>query len=261
MFADRREGASAPWSSRIAVFLFSASVYVLFLGTFLYLIGFVAGAVVPKTVDGPGSMPESLPAALAIDAGLLLLFALQHAVMARRWFKERLARVVPKVAERSVFVLATCVVLSLLVWQWRPLPDLVWSVSGPLAWLFEGLRALGWLTVLVSTFLIDHFELFGLRQGVVQLLGRPYEPPTFRERSLYRLVRHPIMVGFLLAFWAAPTMTAGHLLFAGLATAYIFVGVALEERDLVATHGDKYLDYRRRVRAFLPLPRRIDASA
>lgn len=244
------------WSSRIAAFLYSAVIYVLFLGTFVYMIGFTAGAVVPKHIDGPmTATPVGM--ALAIDATLLALFALQHAIMARRGFKQWWMRLVPRVAERSTFVLATCVVLLLMVWQWRPLPGVVWSVEGPAAWALYGVSALGWLTVLVSTFLIDHFELFGLRQGVIHLLGRPYEPPTFRERSLYRLVRHPIMVGFLIAFWATPIMTTSHLLFAGLTTAYIFVGVAMEERDLVATHGVAYLDYRRRVRAFLPLPRRI----
>jgi protein-S-isoprenylcysteine O-methyltransferase Ste14 len=137
----------------------------------------------------------------------------------------------------------------------------VWSVENATgAGVIWGVFAFGWATVLFTTFLIDHFELFGLRQGFIHLLGRPYEPPTFRERSLYRLVRHPIMVGFMVAFWAAPVMTASHLLFAGLATAYIFVGVAMEERDLVATHGDAYLDYRRRVRAFLPLPRKLDRA-
>lgn len=245
-----------PLRRRLGGFLYSALVYVLFLATFHYMIAFVSGVLVPKHVDGPLPAAGSDPwLSAAINAGLLGLFALQHALMARRWFKAWITRRIPKVAERSTFVLATCLVLGLLVLCWRPIPDLVWQVEGVGRWVLHGVGALGWLVVLVSTFLIDHFELFGLRQGVLHLLGRPYEAPTFRERALYRLVRHPIMVGFLLAFWGAPVMTAGHLLFAALATSYIFVGVALEERDLVRTHGEKYLEYRRRVRAFLPLPR------
>lgn len=247
------------WGGRIAGFLYCALVYLLFGATFAWMIGFVTGLVVPRHVDSPATLPPW--PSVAIDAALLGLFALQHAIMARPWFKRASARFVPKVAERSTFVLATCLVLGLLVWQWRPIPDVVWSVGGPAAWVLWGIAALGWVVVLVSTCLIDHFELFGLRQGVVHLLGRPHQPPTFRERSLYRLVRHPLMVGFLLAFWAAPVMTAGHLVFASLATGYILVGVALEERDLVAAHGRTYLDYRRRVRAFLPWPRRARDAA
>jgi protein-S-isoprenylcysteine O-methyltransferase Ste14 len=249
--------SSPSLGGRLAGFLYCASVYLLFLGTFNYVIGFIAGAVVPKHIDSPPTLPPA--ASILVNVGLLGLFALQHAVMARPWFKRMTARFVPKVAERATFVLATCLVLVLMVWQWRPIPDVVWSFEGAAAWLMHGLSALGWVVVLVSTCLIDHFELFGLRQGVLHLRGRAYEPPTFRERSLYRVVRHPIMVGFMLAFWSTPHMTAGHLLFAGLCTAYIFVGVALEERDLVAVHGDTYLNYRRRVRAFLPIPRRSAA--
>jgi protein-S-isoprenylcysteine O-methyltransferase Ste14 len=247
------EDAPGSPARRVAVFLYGTTVYVLFLATFLYMIGFVGGGVVPKHVDT--GAPGALIPSLLVNAGLLGCFALQHALMARRWFKRWITRSIPRAMERSTFVLSTCLVLALLVWQWRPLPQVVWNVQGFGADALLGLSALGWGVVLFTTWLIDHFELFGVRQVWNYLRGRPHAPPTFRERLLYRVVRHPLMVGFLVAFWATPVMSAGHLLFAILTTGYIFVGVAIEERDLVKEHGERYLDYRRRVRAFLPLPR------
>ena len=259
--ARRAAETSSPpsTSSRALSLLYGSLIYVGFLGVFLYTIGFVAGVIVPKDIDD--GTPVPLGEALLVNGGFLALFAVQHAVMARRSFKERWTRIVPRQIERSTFVLATITILSLMYWQWRPMPEVVWSVTGAAAWVLAALAALGWGTVLLSTFLIDHFELFGLRQVVLHALGRPYEPPRFRERSLYRVVRHPLMLGFLLAFWCAPTMTVGHLFFAGLCTGYILVGVRMEERDLVAAHGEAYLDYRRRVPGLLPLPRRTAAQA
>lgn len=254
--AGAAPAASRPASmaSRITILAAGTAIYALFLATFLYMIAFVGNVFVPKTIDSGSAGP--LGVAIAVNAAFLALFAVQHAIMARPGFKARWTRVVPREIERSLFVLAASVILCLMVWQWRPMPGIVWQTSGALAWALTGLSALGWLIVLVSTFLIDHFELFGLRQVVLHALGKPYEPPRFRERALYKLVRHPIMLGFLIAFWATPVMTQGHLLFALLTTGYILVGVQLEERDLVRVHGDSYLDYRRRVRGILPLPKR-----
>lgn len=246
--------ATPSLAKRLLVLAYGGAVYLFFLGTFLYVMGFLFRAVVPKHVDS--GAPGPLLEALLVNGGFLALFALQHAVMARPAFKRRWTRLVPAVVERSTFVLATCTILSLMVWQWRPMPEVVWHVEGPAAVALWSLSALGWGIVLLSTFLIDHFELFGLRQVVVHFLGRPAESPRFQERSLYRLVRHPLMLGFLIAFWSTPIMTVGHLFFAVMCTGYILVGVRIEERDLIAVHGEAYLDYRRRVPGILPLPRR-----
>ena len=238
---------------RVFAFVYGTASYAVFLLVFLYAVGFVAGVGVPRHVDnGPAT---AWPLALAIDAALLSLFALQHSGMARPAFKRWFTRVVPAPLERSTFVMATNVVLVLLYWQWRPLPALAWDVeAGAARALLHGLAALGWLLVLASTFLIDHFDLFGVRRSWRAALGRGPRPSSpFVTRALYRIVRHPIMLGFLIAFWAAPTMTLGHLLFAGVTTGYILVAVKyLEERDLVAQFGDTYRDYQRRVPMLLP---------
>ena len=240
--------------ARVGSLAFGVTTYALFLGTFLYVIGFLAGVVVPKDINaGPAG---AVSTALLVNGGFLALFAVQHTIMARRAFKARWTRVVPAHLERSVFVLVTCAILVGMVAAWRPLPGTVWHVEGAAAWALWTASATGWGVVLVSTFLIDHFELFGVRQTVEFALGRPQSAPRFVERSLYRVVRHPLMLGFLLAFWATPHMTWGHLFFAGMCTAYILVGVQVEERTLVAAHGDDYLDYKRRVPGILPLPRR-----
>lgn len=228
--------------------------YVVFFGAFLYAIGFVDGLIVPKTVDsGPVS---ALVPTLLIDAALLGVFAVQHSVMARPAFKAWWTRFVPQPVERSTYVLLASLALILLFWQWRPLPAVVWSLDGPLALALWVLNALGWFMVLTSTFLINHFDLFGLRQVWAYATSAPKPVAQFRTPLYYKVVRHPIYLGFAIAFWAAPHMTVGHLVFAAGATGYILVGIFLEERDLVAAFGETYRSYQARVSMLLPwLPR------
>ena len=242
--------------ARILAFLYGSAAYAIFLGTLLYAIGFVTGLPLPKTIDsGPaGSFLE----ALVVDLLLLSLFALQHSVMARKGFKQWWTRFVPPVIERSTYVLLASAALMLLLWQWRPIPAVVWQVDMPfLAMALTVLSLVGWSIVLASTFMINHFELFGLHQVIGNLFGRGMQAPQFRTPALYAVVRHPIYLGFIIAFWAAPVMTAGHLLFALVTTAYIFVGIALEERDLIAQYGDDYRRYRQRVGMLIPFRRRV----
>lgn len=228
--------------------------YVAFFGTFLYAIGFVDGLLVPKHVDS--GQPGPLIPTLLVNGALLAVFAVQHSLMARPAFKAWWTRFVPKPVERATYVLAASLALMLLFWQWRPLPQPVWAFTGLTADLLWGLNALGWATVLTSTFLINHFELFGLRQVWAHATGRPIPPAQFRTPLYYRAVRHPIYLGFAIAFWAAPVMSLGHLIFAIGATGYILVGIWFEERDLVAAFGDTYRAYQKRVSMLLPwLPR------
>ncbi|MGE3110017.1 MAG: methanethiol S-methyltransferase [Phycisphaerales bacterium] len=239
----------------MAALVYGLVAYGAFMATILYAIGFVGEWIVPKSIDS-GEAGAVVPS-LVINAALLALFVVQHTVMARPAFKRAWTRVIPRSIERSTFVLASCVCLGLLFWQWRPLPGVVWSVSNPVAaGAITGVSILGWVTVFASSMLINHFDLFGLRQTWLRARGREYQPVGFRLVGLYRLVRHPLMVGFLLAFWATPTMSVGHLFFAVMTTGYILLGTWIEERDLIAEHGESYLAYRRGVRGFIPIPRR-----
>jgi protein-S-isoprenylcysteine O-methyltransferase Ste14 len=238
---------------RLLAIAYGAIVYAFFLGTFLYAIGFVGDLVVPKAIDSKGAV--SLMQALLIDTVLLGLFASQHSIMARPAFKRWWTRLVPQSVERTTYVLFASALLALLLWQWQPINATVWTVEAPLA--VTALHVVfwsGWALVLFSTFLINHFELFGLAQVVAFFRGRKAGRPIFRTPSLYRWVRHPLYLGFLLAFWAAPAMSAGHLLFAIATTGYILLGIFLEERDLIAEFGDQYRRYRASVSMLVPLP-------
>jgi protein-S-isoprenylcysteine O-methyltransferase Ste14 len=251
-FLQEHTPATEQPMSRILAFVYGLVAYLAFLGTILYAIGFVAGLPVPKTIDDGPLVP--LAEAVVVDLLLMGLFAVQHGVMARKSFKRWWTRFVPPAVERSTYVLLASLVLILLFWRWRPIPTVIWQVDDlPAGVAMIGLSLVGWVIVFASTFMINHFELFGLHQVVNNLLGRETPTARFRTPMLYGLVRHPIYLGFIIAFWATPTMTAGHLLFAAVTTAYIFVGIALEERDLVEQFGEDYRRYRRRVAMLVPL--------
>jgi protein-S-isoprenylcysteine O-methyltransferase Ste14 len=240
--------------SRIFALVYGMASYLAFLASFLYAVGFVGNLLVPKSIDsGP---KDSLPASLLVDTLLLLFFAVPHSVMARPEFKRWWTRFVPPPVERSTSVLVSSLTLGLLYWQWRPFPTFLWHVANPAGrLLLQAVFWFGWAIVFVSTFLIDHFDLFGLRQVYLYAARREYTPPAFKTSGLYRFVRHPIMAGFLLSFWATPTMTPGHLLFALATTAYILIALQLEERDLVRFHGEQYREYRKQAGMLLPLSR------
>ena len=240
--------------SGVIAFVYGVVAYVIFFGTFLYAAGFIGNLVVPKTLDGAPVSP--LGTSVLVDLAVLALFAVQHSVMARPAFKRMWTRLVPEPVERSTYVLASSLALILLFWLWRPLGGVVWDVQNRVGrGLLHAGFAFVWLLVLVSTFLINHFDLFGLRQVWLHLRGRPYQPLRFRTPGPYRLVRHPLYVGWLFAFWSTPTMTVTHLLFAAMTTAYILVAIRFEERDLVAAHPE-YASYRARVPMLIPSPRR-----
>jgi methanethiol S-methyltransferase len=244
---------------RFIALLYGLAAYLIFFFTFLYAIGFVCSLVVPKTID-TGTI-VSLSEAVIVNLLLMSLFAIQHSVMARKQFKQWWTQYVPASVERSTYVLLASLALVLLFWQWRPIPTLVWQIANPtIAIAITGLSFVGWLLVLTSTFLINHFELFGLHQVVNNLSGRKALAPRFKTPVLYNFVRHPIYLGFIIAFWAAPVMTVGHLLFAAVTTAYIFVGIFLEEHDLVELFGDDYQRYRERVSMLIQVLRRRRAS-
>lgn len=260
-------------TKRLSILLFGVFSYLVFLAVFLYLVAFVGNLqatalaewapwikdLVPYSIDS-GRATGSLAAAAAIDLGLILVFGLQHSIMARTGFKRWLTRHLPRSAERSVFVLVASLVLLLVFWQWRPIPELVWSADSAAA------TALGWTVftagfaiVLVATFLIDHFDLFGLRQVWAQFRGREPAPPKFVTPLFYRLVRHPLYLGFLLAFWGGPTMSVGHMLFAAGMTAYILIAIGYEERDLIHYLGSDYVRYRQQVSMLVPGLKRVSA--
>jgi protein-S-isoprenylcysteine O-methyltransferase Ste14 len=241
--------------SRALALIYGVASYLVFLAAFLYMVGFVGKLLVPKSID---SGPEGpVPGSIFIDTVLLLVFAVPHSVMARPAFKRWWTRLVPPPVERSTYVLVSSLLLGLLFWQWRPIPSVVWQVTNPFGrWLLHAVFWVGWAIVLGSTFLIDHFDLFGLRQVFLAWRKKPYTELGFRTHLLYRLVRHPLMLGFLISFWAAPTMTAGHLLFSVAMTCYILIALQVEERSLVAAMGEQYRSYRRDVPMLVPRPRR-----
>lgn len=241
--------------SRVVYILYGLVAYYLFFAAILYDIWFVANLGVPKGIDGGDVVP--LPAAIAVNVSLLLLFAVQHNVMARPWFKDWWTQFVPRPIERSTFVAVASLILLLLYWQWKPMPDVVWHVQNSVGraalWVFY---FTGWAIVFASSFLIDHFELFGLKQVWNHYRGQQPAPATFSERSIYRWVRHPLMVGFIIASWSAPTMSQGRLLFAIVTTLWILIAIRIEERDLVAALGEPYRKYREHTPMLVPSLRR-----
>jgi methanethiol S-methyltransferase len=236
----------------LIIVVYAAVAYLLMLAVLGYAVGFFAGFAVPKGIDqGPHA---AAPGAVTVDLLLLVLFAVQHTVMARPWFKHRWTRIVPAPAERATFVLAASLVLALVFWLWQPAGGTIWDLPEPGADALSAVYAAGWVLVISSTFLVSHFDLFGLRQAWLHARRTRYSPPAFIQRGVYGQIRHPLMAGFVIVFWAAPVMTAGHLLLAVTATGYILVGIAFEERDLTRSLGSAYTTYRAHVPALIPCP-------
>ena len=239
---------------RMLALAYGVVCYAIFFVTFLYAIGFVGNLIVPISID-TNPQAATLTRALIMNIILLSIFAIQHSVMARPAFKRVFTKVVPTVIERSTYVLLSSLALILLFWQWRSMPEVIWDVQNPFGkYVLWALFFIGWLMVLLSTYLINHFDLFGLRQVYLYSKGMEYTNVGFKEIFLYKIVRHPLLLGFMIAFWATPRMTWGHLLFAVVTTVYMLVAIQLEERDSVAAHGDDYLDYRKRVSMIVPMP-------
>jgi protein-S-isoprenylcysteine O-methyltransferase Ste14 len=237
--------------ARITALVYGAFCYVVFFATFVYGVGFIGNILVPKSIDS--GRVTTLSEALVVDAALLALFAVQHSVMARPWFKRAWTTIVPPAAERSTYVLLSSLCLALLFWQWRPIGGTIWQIDNIAGQaIMFSLYAAGWVVLLISTCLTSHFDLFGLRQVWIRFQDRPYEPVGFRSRGFYKLVRHPLYVGWLMIFWFTPVMTAAHLVFSVATTAYILIAIQFEERDLIAAHGDKYLRYREQVPMLVP---------
>ena len=248
--------------ARLAILLYALVSYAVFTVSFLYALGFVGNYVVPKSIDMPIDMPidisinlgsrSNLSEAIIVNLLLMSLFAIQHSVMARPAFKRWSAKFLAAACERSTYVLLSSLILLLLFWQWRPIPTVIWQTDGMIAWLLTSVYWFGWLLAFASTHMLDHFDLFGVRQALVAWRGTEMPDQSFRTPLLYKIVRHPLMLGFLLAFWATPVMTLGHLVFALANTAYILVALQFEERDLIAAFGTTYQDYRRNVPMLLP---------